>query len=192
MKNSFPVLAVITSLLLVTACNNGNKGKNDQKNSTDAVTEESLPSRPELTGREERFVAYVIENNGEELALIHAAMRKGADAELRSEAVKMLADHVKMDSAMRDYAKRKNVSFDELDVASIVDIDEDQGADWDKGWASEMRTRHKRMIKKFERAQDYVQEKELRQKLDNSLPTLRSHLEQIEKVRSRVRKSPGE
>ena len=143
-----------------------------------------------VTGRESNFVDDVIEENNEEIAWLNAAIKSGADAELKSNAQHMLADHEKMDTDLKAFAKKKGIEIEEADTTVIIlDINENDAKDWDKEWADEMADKHRKLVRRFERAENFANDAELKVLISSSLPTLRAHLDMATKLEERLDKA---
>lgn len=182
-------------LLLLTSCGDAGSSTDHGGGTADSTSPSlqdlhggSNPSGAEVSERDEDFVTDVIEDNAEEIAWLRMGSANGTDAELRTHAEHMLADHQKMDTDMRKFAMTKNISLNKVDTIGKVDIDDPKGKEWDEEWAEEMVEMHEKTIKRFERAQDRVKDAELKTTITNTLPTLRSHLDMAKKLEERLDK----
>jgi putative membrane protein len=133
------------------------------------------------------FVREAVKSNNMELHMLADGKTKGTDAELKSAAKKMEADHKKLANEMKAYASKKNIELDTAD-ADHDDHDAAKGADWDKKWVNDMVDDHERDIKKFEDAEKDVQDAELKSMISKALPTLREHLEMSKKLQQKFNK----
>ena len=101
----------------------------------------------------------------------------------------MLTDHQKMNDDMKAFAATHGVEIEEVDTTTIIlDINEDDPADWDEEWSDEMADKHRRLIRRFERAENYIDDAELKALVTGALPTLRSHLDMATKQEERLDK----
>ena len=145
--------------------------------------------RETLSAREREFVDDVIEDNNDEIAWLNAAIKSGTDAELKTHAQQMLTDHQKMNDDMKAFAATHGVEIEEVDTTTIIlDINEDDPADWDEEGSDEMADKHRRLIRRFERAENYIDDAELKALVTGALPTLRSHLDMATKLEERLDK----
>lgn len=169
--------ALLCALLLSFAsCDNAGNGNNDPNDTTNVADNQTdAGTKSGLTMREERFVINTLEANAEEMAWLRAAADQGTDAEMKTQAQQMMADHEKMDTDMRAYATKKNLDLADVDVDAKVNLMDAKGAEWDEEWADEVGDMHRRLINRFERAENYAQDAELKDMVTKTLPTLRAH-----------------
>lgn len=182
MRSTSSILFLLFIAVFVAACQN--------KNTADENPYAKKDEGPEqLSAREREFVDDAIEDNNEEIAWLNAGVKNGTDAELKAHAQEMLADHEKMNTDMKALANKKGVEIEEVDTSVIVlDINEDNPADWDREWADEMADKHRKLIRQVERAASYVDDAELKALVNRSLPMLRSHLDMADKLEDRLDK----
>ena len=102
----------------------------------------------------------------------------------------MKSDHEQMDKELRDFASKKNISLGDIDADTNVNLTERAGNEWDEEWADEMADQHRRLIRRFERADQKIQESELVGIIRKSLPTLRSHMDMAEKLEEKFDNMP--
>lgn len=98
----------------------------------------------------------------------------------------MLTDHEKMGREMKDFATGKNYKMPDIDTTNSVDINNMQGRDWDKAWADKMVDEHQKLVDKFERNFDMVQDQNLKNIITKNLPTIRSHLVKVKKLQGEL------
>jgi predicted outer membrane protein len=115
---------------------------------------------------ENDFVEEVVEENGYEIALIEIALANGTDADLKMHATHMLAG---------------------TGVPLKLKINKPIGKKWDAEWAEEMVQKHRKAVTMFERALTFTNDVELRTLIDNTLPTLRSHLDMATTLKTRLK-----
>lgn len=138
--------------------------------------------------QDKRFVQDAIELNTKELAWINAGIQNGTDADVKKHAKHMLPDHEKMGTDMTAYAAKMSIEMPNVDVTNEVDNNEKKGRDWDKKWADKMVDDHEKAINRFENASGTVKDPELKTMIDNTLPTLRSHLEMAKTLEAKFDK----
>lgn len=139
-----------------------------------------------LFTREGDFVYDVIEANAEELALLRDGVNKGTDPEVKSQAKDMIAEYEKIDKDMRAYASKNNFRLDGIDATKMTQLNEDAGNEWDEEWADEVGDRHRALIRRFDRAQNRIQDSELKDMINQALPSMRSHLDKTEKLEAKL------
>lgn len=189
------LLAITCSLsaIALTACQRGgvHDGSGlDTSVHNDPVYIENDKLRSLAGRKDEDFVTDVLEANAEEMAWLRAGQNMGTDAQLKANAAHMMADHEKMDKEMRTYASDKKIDISDVDTSADVNLNEQKGREWDEEWADEVADMHEHLIKKFERAQDRVENAELKGMINKTLPTLRNHLNMANQLETRLEK-PG-
>src|SRR5690606_16888927 len=135
----------------------------------------------------DNFVTDVIKENKKEIAWLNAGIKYGNSAELKSDARSMLKDHETMGKEMMDYANQKSYSVGEVDTVNVVDINDKSGKDWDRAWADKMVDAHQKLVDKFEDFQDKAQDAELKNKVTNTIPTLRAHLDMARQLKDKLK-----
>ena len=193
MNGLYPLL--IPALLVVAACNNGansTDADNDSANLGDRI-ENSMSNMADTVQsrvteyREDNFVTDVIKDNKKEIAWLNAGIKYGNSSELKSDARSMLKDHEKMGQEMMDYANQKSYTVGEVDTVNVVDINDKSGKDWDRAWADKMVDAHQKLVDKFEDFQDKAKDAELKNKITNTIPTLRAHLDMARQLRDKLK-----
>ncbi len=184
LKGRLIALAFIGSISFV-SCGDGNNSNTtgeDVQAAADSVQDA-------LNGdQDRRFVQDAAEMNAKELAWINAGIRNGTDADVKKHAEHMLPDHEKMGAEVTAYAASKGIELPNVDVTNEVNISESKGNDWDKKWADKMVDEHEKAINHFENASGSVKDPELKTMIDNTLPTLRSHLEMAKTLEAKYNK----
>lgn len=189
MKTTFVTgSALVCALLLsMASCGDGSMNNNANNDTTGVADNQTdAGTKSGLKMREERFVINTLEANAEEMAWLRAGIELGTDAELKTHAQHMMTDHEKMDTEMRAYATKKNLDLSDVDTEHKVDLGDRKGADWDEEWADEIADMHRKTIRKFERAENYAEDAELKGMVTNTLPTLRGHLEMADALEKKT------
>ena len=114
--------------------------------------------------------------------MLRQGPNKGTDPELKSQAQEMISDHEKIDRDLRAYANKNNFTLDGIDTNNMVNINKKSGNEWDEEWADEVGDHHRAMIRRFDRAQNRIQDMELKEIISEALPSMRSHLDKTEKL----------
>jgi putative membrane protein len=193
-SNGILPLFMMLALFFTAACNNGsgNNADDDSTNLGDRIENkmnnmaDSVQSRV-AEYREDDFVTDVIKENKKEIAWLNAGIKYGNSSQLKSDARSMLKDHEKMGQDMMAYANQKSYTVGEVDTVNVVDINDKSGKDWDKAWADKMVDAHQDLVDKFEKFQDKAMDAELKNKVVNTLPTLRAHLDMARQLRDKLK-----
>lgn len=182
---SFKLNSFIFCLLIAfSACDN----TTDSREGDAAAQDENMigDANKRAMNVEEDFVTEAIEANAEELTLLRMGIKNGTDPEVKSQAQTMLTEHEKMNNFFISYARNNNIDLADIDTTENIDINEDKGTDWDEEWADEVSDLHKRMIRRFEKAEGRVQNAELKNQLSTSLPLMRNHLQTTDSLEKRL------
>jgi predicted outer membrane protein len=178
MKRFIPVLLVIASFF--SSCNSDN-----EENTT--TTEE----RAATLQYEEQFVKDVIEDSGEELALLQSGRDSCTDAELKANATQMLSDHLKTDNDFRAYAQKKRTNEEGVDMDKRFTFSHPKGNERDIEWATKVRERHEALTKRFEEAMEKVKEPELKKLIKDNLQNIDTHRIMAEKLIEKLNAQPA-
>ncbi|MCD6062318.1 MAG: hypothetical protein K0R82_229 [Flavipsychrobacter sp.] len=126
--------------------------------------------------KEAEFVEDVIEDNLQEIAMLKLGLTQGTDPEIKAHAEHMLAVHYMIDSVFREYGAHMEVEYmGKIDQPGKKSINAKTSRAWDEEWADEVADMHRKMISRFEMAQGYVRNEELKAIVDRTLPILREH-----------------
>ena len=171
---------LIAGAITFASCGENTNGNNDN-------TDTTAMDNDMAANADKDFVKDATELNMKELAWLKAGMNMGTDQELKQHAEHMLADHEKTGAEMKDLAGRKGLEVPNVDTTGEVNIDDkDKGKDWDRKWADKMVDDHEKTINRFERAENDVQDADLKAMISKTLPTLRSHLDMAKKLKERL------
>lgn len=184
--------AAFAGVFLITACNNTTSEKVEEKMDTMANNAQNamnnMTDDKNDSADDAEFVRDIAKSNDMELHMLAQGRTMGTDAELKSNAKKMEADHKKLAQQVKEYAASKNITLDTADMDHDMDKNDKKGADWDKKWADDMVDEHEKDIKKFEDEQDDVLDPALKDMITNTLPILRSHLDMSKKLQEKLNK----
>lgn len=187
LRGKLIALAFIGSISLA-SCGDGDNHTetNDTMTTGDQLQAAADSAQDAINGdQDKRFVQDAAEMNTKELAWVNAGIQNGTDADVKKHAKHMLPDHEKMGKDVAAYAAAKGIELPNVDVTNEVDNNEKKGSDWDKKWADKMVDDHEKVINRFENASTSVKDPELKTMIDNTLPTLRSHLEMAKTLQAK-------
>lgn len=180
---SWPIL--LAACAFTYSCNeagNYNDGNVDDRNAQVNRADDN----PSLSSREINFIEDALEKNAMTIHLLEDGMNRATDPQVRSDAQKMMDEQNALRESLRAYANQHRVSLNEVDLNDREEIKADPGTKWDKEWADEAADLHKELVRKFERADRYAEEQELKAMIRTNLPKLRSSLEIAENLESRL------
>jgi putative membrane protein len=172
------------------SCDSPTSEKVEEKIDTMAARVENKVDNALDRDENKEFVNDAVENNNKELYLLALGRKMGTSSELRNAAKEMEADHKKMGEEVLAFAKTKGIALDDVDTTDTNHdmATRDKGAEWDKDWVDKMVNDHEKDVKLFEDAVDDVEDAELKTWINNTLPTLRHHLEMAKKMQDKMKK----
>jgi predicted outer membrane protein len=170
------ILCMVCVLISIAACNSG--PADDEK--------KDVTGRSNSESREEDFVRDALEDNMEQKAWIKEAMTNATDVEIKSAAKEMMQENERVWASLNNYAKTRSFPTDDIDTNSEVNLIEQKGMEWDEEWADEIGDKQRQAIKRFERAQNRVEDAELKDIITQNLSTLRSRLDKVERLEARL------
>lgn len=187
MKNR---LALFTAIAIVTlwSCNGISDDKdgtgqpeNTQGMPTDTAMQGAIPST--LSEQETKFAIDAANGSMAEIQLGEMARSKSNTPEVKEFGRMMIEDHSKANEALKIIATDKNIqlpakaSEDKQQVA--IQLSSKNGNDFDKAYIAQMVKDHKASIELFETGQKTVKDTALKAFIDNTLPVLRKHMQQV-------------
>lgn len=193
MLNQIRLMLIIVVCLPILAATGCNGSANDSiEDDIDTLTNKIEERVDDLQDeyqeyRDENFVEDAIAANKMELHLLQLAQQKGTNVKLREEAKKMEADHTQLDNTLRSYARANNMEIKEDAEVNTGLNDKEAGNDWDNEWTDKMIDEHQQLIRRFENARDKSLSTELKEIVNNALPTLRNHLNSAESLKMSLR-----
>lgn len=118
-----------------------------------------------------------------EVSLGKLAGEKGESKEVKDFGEKMVTDHTKIGDNLKEVAGKLGVTLPEkIDATHQKKIDEMEkksGAAFDKAYVNAMVTAHEKDIAAFEEAGKETKNEDLKKFIDDSVPTMKEHLEMI-------------
>ena len=126
-----------------------------------------------------------------EVELGQMASTKAQNAEVKSFAQKMVADHTKANTELKALAAKKSITLP-TDVGSehkstMDDLKGLSGADFDKAYVEAMVEDHETDVKLFEEQAKDDSDADLKAFAAKTLPTLKSHLDMIKSIQSKMK-----
>ena len=165
--------------------------KEDSKEQAEEANDEKFDDRDMENDAD--FVANTVAANYGEIKFAQLATQRSSNAEVKKIANKLIADHTKTLNELKAYAQKKAISVpvEEDDEArrKTERFSDEAGKDFDKKWCKEMMDRHEESINKFEKRLDKTEDAELKALLNKTLPTLRTHHDEIEACHDKIKDS---
>jgi len=121
-----------------------------------------------------------------EVRLGEIASEKGVNKKVKELGEMMVKDHGAGNAAVKSLAAPRNISLpamvDEDEQKMIDDLSAKKGKDFDKAYIKQMIKDHENAIDLFKNAVDKVNDTEVRNFANNTLPKLQMHLESFKEV----------
>jgi putative membrane protein len=196
MKRIFRILTVV-SLASLLACNEAKRGNDsdaaydnkDSKEQADEANDEKFEDNDMENDAD--FVSKIVESNYGEIKFAQLASQNSSNPEVKKMAAMLVTDHTKTLNELKALASSKAISVpvEEDDEArrKTERFSDEAGKDFDKKWCKEMIDRHEASINKFEKRIDKTEDAELKAWLNKTLPTLKSHRDQLEAMHDRMK-----
>lgn len=147
-----------------------------------AADEEAM-AKP--TAAEKAFMKKAADGGMTEVEMGKLAAEKGGSDEVKSFGQQMVDDHTKINDNLKEVAGKMNVTLPEKvsakHQAMIEKMGGKSGADFDAAYVPEMVKDHKKDIAEFEEAKETARNADLKKFIDDSVETMKGHLEKIEK-----------
>jgi putative membrane protein len=130
------------------------------------------------------FLREAISGNSAEIALAEVAQRKSQNKDVKQFAEMIRKDHRQANEKIKPLAEAHGLTINQpLDSKHQKKLERFQsmsGAQFDKEYVTDMLKDHQKDIGKYEKAVENVKESDVKQYAQNTLPTLRQHLQHAE------------
>ncbi|GAO42435.1 DUF4142 domain-containing protein [Flavihumibacter petaseus] len=172
-----------------TACNNA---ANTEDKSAEKVAEEKNDDKftTKTSEKDAQFVVDVVAANRAEIKYAQLAQQKSTNAEIKKVAAHLESAHEKLLASLEAIAKTKAISYP-TDVTDDARKDIDKLADdknFNKEWCKTLVDKHEKTISKLESASTETTDSELKSWIDNALPEVRMHLDELKKCDATLKK----
>ena len=142
-------------------------------------------SAMKTTAKETAFIKKAAGGGMTEVELGKLASEKGGSQEVKDFGDKMVKDHSKINDNLKEVAGKLNVTLpdkvDSMHQAKIDKMNKMSGASFDKAYVNGMIIAHDKDIAEFEKADKEAKSDDLKKFIEDSLPTMKEHLEMIKK-----------
>lgn len=144
------------------------------------------------TAAEKTFIKKAANGGMTEVNLGKLAAEKGDSKEVKDFGSQMVKDHSKINDNLKEVAGKLGVTLPEkvnaMHQAKIDKMEKMSGTAFDKAYVNGMVMAHEKDIAEFEKAGKEVKNEDLKKFIDDSVPTMKEHLEMIKKF-SQAKKS---
>ncbi len=138
-----------------------------------------------------RFIKEAVRGNDMEIGMGEIGARKAQNPELKAFCEQLQQDHTKANDQLKPMAQKYGITLEQSQgrhhERELTSLDKEQaGAKWDQKFATEMLKDHQKDIAKYERAASDIQESDLKQYVQQTLPVLQQHFQRAETVAKAV------
>jgi putative membrane protein len=156
------------------------------------ATTHALADSAALDSSDKSFIQNAYEDGLAEVKMAEMAQGKTANPDVKSFAEKMATDHSKADSELKTVADSKKITVATEPTLTAQGkaklLEARSGASFDKDYAKDMVSAHKKAIETFERAAHEAKDPEVKELATKLLPTLREHLSMAEALETKLGK----
>lgn len=181
--------AIVTSLVLSLAVAGTGLGAEKEK------THEKEKSEGKLSPMEKSFIEMVALHNASEIKLAKLAEEKGTTEQVKQFAAKVIEDHTKLGTDLKQLAKEKDLELkEELPApkrAMLEEITSKSGAEFDKAYMDHELAGHRIALAFFQNAAQFAKDPELKQFAEKYLPIIEQHGSMLEKQGQKTTLQPG-
>lgn len=171
---------------------NMNMSSNSMMNSNTPMNSNSMMNSNGVSMKEgDDFMMKAAQGGMAEVELGKMAASKAQSPEVKAFAQRMVTDHTKANTELKAVAAKMNATLP-TDVSAdhkemMDDLSKLSGADFDKEYVSMMVEDHEKDVAEFQKAADGNPNADVKAFAAKTLPTLKSHLEQIKTINSKMK-----
>lgn len=193
MKAIYMIIA--SAVLALAACNESRRGNDSNVNEprNEAAAESNQDKFAGQTQKDAEFTYEMVASSYGEIKLAELANQRSRNTEVKNLAQMLLTDHTSALNELKTIAQAKAISIpvEERETAErkIDNLADKSGADFDKGWTSEMLEMHKESIDKFEDRLEATGDAEIKAYISKTLPVLKKHREELEALDEKLKQN---
>jgi putative membrane protein len=202
MRKLFFNLPFVVMLLLAVACQND---RTKEQAEADERTEEKAENSEEIAEDANKdkfddkdvkndadFVAEQVAANFAEVKMAKLAAEKSSMPEIKKVANMLASEHSKKLEELQKLANQKSITVpieaDKDAIKTVEDLrDEKDAEDFNEEWCKEMVDKHEKAIEDYEDKLENTQDAELKTWISQTLPGLRSHLDQLKACHEKLK-----
>jgi len=145
-----------------------------------------------LTSKDKSFITDASEAGATEIQTSELANKKSSDADVKSLAEMMIKDHTKAGTHLEKIVTAKGGETSKtpgaVQKANILLLETKKGDSFDKAFAEDMVSDHKKAVELFENASTDLDDADLKEFAKKTLPTLKHHLMAAERLAAKLGK----
>jgi putative membrane protein len=134
-----------------------------------------------LSSKASSFIKDASEGNQAEITLAQLAQQKSQSPEIKNLAQMLQQDHQQAQEKLQNIAQAHGLALDQTPTWSQrraqAKLEKLNGTDFDQQYAKDMLEDHVTDIKKFQKASQTIEDADVKQYAQETLPTLQTHLE---------------
>jgi putative membrane protein len=190
MKKVWRIVPVVLMAVFFFAC----EGKKDHANedSNEAAAEANDDKFQTNKAEDDAdFVVKAVANNIAEIEIAQLGVQRSDNADIKAIGRDLENEHNKLLKNLQDLAAKKTISIpasgEDADRRKIEDLNkEDEIKDFNKEWCKELVDRHEDSIERFEKCLQNTADPDIKAFINESLPSMRSHLEKVKAVHEKI------
>ena len=174
--------------------NKDSKGAADSANQAKDTTQTSMSDSGKaatpaikVDENDAKFAVEAANGGIAEVVLGKLAAEKATNQKVKDFGTMMVTDHSKANDELKALAHKLNITLPDSissdESKTRDDLSKKAGADFDKAYVKNMVDDHKKDVKAFEDAAKNCKDSDLKAFATQTLPTLKMHLEAIEKIK---------
>jgi len=168
-----------------TAAKDSNTTKMDSTGADTSGAGKMASVPPTVSKADQDFAVNTANAGMTEIQAAKLAQQQGSSADVKKYAAMMIKDHTAAADTLKMIAAKKNLTLP-ADLSNdsqkdLADLQKKTGKDFDKAYLKMMVSDHKKVIKSFEDESKNCSDADIRAFADNTLHTLRHHLDEAEK-----------
>ena len=193
MKKATAILCA--SALLIWGCNSSETKdsveKADSTNKanmdTSSTTKPTVATDAETSG----FLVNAADAGMAEVQMGEKAQSKAVNQRVKNFAAMMVHDHSAANDKVKSFASQRNVTLpgavsdDHKKMAE--DLDKKTGKDFDKAYMDDMVKGHEKVVDMFEKANNNVNDTEVKNFINSTLPAIKAHLDSAKAIRKSLK-----
>lgn len=186
---SLTILRAATLAVLFFAACQPNKKQDDGTEMAKELNDETFEDKDDKNDAD--FIANAIASNFEEIKLAQLASNKSVDVLVTNLAKMLETDHAKVLQELQAYAAKKGIAAPTTEtndaLEDLTSLAKEDSKDFDKKWCDKLKVNHKKSIRNFESRIDKTEDVELKNLISTIFPSLKIHLDMIEKEYDRLK-----
>jgi len=188
--------ALIVTALVAWACNsNETKDSVEKADSTNKSNMDSSGAGNKATvtadAETSEFLVRAADAGMAEVQIGQTAQSKAVNARVKAFAAMMVHDHSAANDKVKTIASQRNVTLPDSISSdhkkAMKDLEKKSGRDFDKAYMDAMVKGHEKVVDMFEKSGDKVNDTEVKTFINNTLPTIKAHLDSAKAIRKSLK-----